>query len=259
MATVQLGGWVMCTVQGAVIGGLAMTAHAQTAPNEPLAPPKPARAIPAHDDDTPPMPPRPSALAAAAPGLTLEPPTESSPLDKAPMWRDRPVSVLLRVGVDIGGDEIFSGTTSDGSSVSMSGGGGGVISGGLLIAPDAPYAFEVTLGYKTTNQSFSNGSISFSRIPLDAILSFAPGNHRLGIGMTAHFAPTFDCNVSGICAGRVELDTSYGLLLQWAYTLHHVELGLRATVIGYHATEIITGATASFSGNSAGAFVDLRL
>jgi hypothetical protein len=241
MLLTQFRGWAMGT---AVLSGLITTAHAQTAPSEP-----PAPAAQAHDNDNPP-------IRLASPSAAPAPP---SPLDKSPMWRGRPFSVVLRLGADFGGDEIFSGTTSNGDSFSMTGGGGGVISGGFLIAPDAPYAFEITIGYKATTQSFSNGSISFSRVPVDAIASFAPGNHRLGIGVTAHFAPTLDCSVTGVCTGHAELDTSYGVLLQWAYTLHHLELGLRATFISYHATDTLSGATASFNGNSFGGFVGVRL
>ncbi|HET9621061.1 MAG TPA: hypothetical protein VFP84_06835 [Kofleriaceae bacterium] len=167
-----------------------------------------------------------------------------------------PVSLLLRVGYDVGGDDLVQISTSDGGSATVSAGRGATFAGGLLIQPEAPVTLELTIGYKVDARSFSNASFSFGTVPFDAILSFAPGGHRLGIGVTEHFATSLRC--SGDCSATVDFKATTGLVVQWAYSHRYGDFGVRGTFIGYQPAGAARNAP-SVSGSSVGAFAGVRL
>jgi hypothetical protein len=209
----------------------------------------PAYAIPAGDDDAPP------ARSPAANAPVASPPS-TGPYGGPPTveHRPRPVTFLLRTQADFGGDDLFSGQTTNGDSVSVPAGTGLTLAAGLIFQPDIPLAIELTAGYKLRILSASNGTVTFSRFPIDAIASFAPGHHRLGLGVTVHLSPSLDCSVSGICEANVPFDTAVGLILQWAYTLGRLDFGARATFLSYSVP-----GNSSFSGDTLGFFIGARL
>jgi len=162
----------------------------------------------------------------------------------------RPVGVLLRMGLDAGGDELASVEFSNGDSTKVRAGGLVSFAGGILFHPDAPFALEGTIGYKIDQAKAENGKISFSRVPVDVIASFAHGGHRLGAGGTIHLSPTYSCKVDGFCDGSVSYDNALGGIVQYAYGWgrdHGFELGVRGTLISYKRNGLPT-----LSGNCVG-------
>lgn len=167
----------------------------------------------------------------------------------------RRVSGLVRLGYDGGGEDLVSGRDADGEHFSLTAGGGATIAAGVSFTP-APYlALDVTVGYKRTAASIGDGNISFSRIPVDVVISRVAEHQRLGIGLTAHFAPTLGCDFTG-CREDLELDTAYGFLLQWIVNFNHVELGLRGTLLNYG---VGNGSDEQLHGSSLGAFIGARI
>lgn len=192
------------------------------------------------------------ALLAAAPATRAAGPGAArGTLDQAPAART--VGVLLRMGFDGGGDKLVTVQWDDGSSKTLKAGQLMTFAGGLLYHP-GDYAVEGTFGYKFDKVNGSNGSITFSRMPLDLVVSWAPGNHRLGAGPTVHLAPKFDCSATGVCAGTVNFNTAFGGIVQYAYGFPlgnaGMELGARYTVISYKASD----GGGSLSGNAIGGF-----
>lgn len=166
----------------------------------------------------------------------------------------RKVGFLLRVGLDAGGDELVKVSWSDGDTGSIKAGQLFTVAGGVLYRSDAPWAVEGTIGYKFDKVNGSNGSIQFSRIPIDLIVDWTHGGHRLGAGPTVHLAPKLSCDASGTCDGvsDVSYRTAIGGILQYAYGFPvglngGFDVGVRCTVIRYSGSGLRT-----IDGTSAG-------
>ncbi len=158
----------------------------------------------------------------------------------------RSVGFLLRMGFDFGGDKLTTVTWSDNTSADIKGGQLITFAAGAIYRPaEASYALEATLGYKFDKANGSNGSIGFTRIPLDVIASLAYGGHRIGVGPTVHFAPNFGCHASGICSSDTSFDTALGGVAQYAINFFGarstgLEVGLRYTYIRYKHVGLAT-------------------
>jgi hypothetical protein len=167
----------------------------------------------------------------------------------------RSVGVLFRLGLDHGGEELVELSYSDGRSSSIRAGQLVTFSGGILYQPAAPWSLEATIGYKVDRESASNGSVQFARIPVDVVLSYASQGHRVGAGLTAHVSPSLSCEgtVCGGAAVSVPLDTSFGMIAQYAHGFRRgdrgFEIGVRYTRISYAGDGI-----PAFDGSSIGAF-----
>jgi hypothetical protein len=148
----------------------------------------------------------------------------------------RPVGVLLRMGLDVGGDKLAEVQYANGDTAQLTAGGLVTFAAGVLIHPAAPWALEATVGYKIDKVNASNGTLQFSRIPVDVILSYANSGHRLGAGATVHLSPTGKCEVDGYCNESVSYNHALGGIVQYVYGWGRdrgVELGVRGTFIHY--------------------------
>lgn len=89
-----------------------------------------------------------------------------------------------------------------------------------------------TLGYLTDSVDASNGSVSFSRIPLELMGIHTTGPHTLGMGLTYHLSPELDLSDAGL--GSYEADDALGLALMYEYTFEsNFSVGVRYTNISY--------------------------
>lgn len=178
-----------------------------------------------------------------APGTYAPPPAAAPPVAGRPAdpgSQPRKLGLLVRMGLDFGGEKVADVTWSNGDTKTLKAGQLFTFSGGLFYHPAAPWALETTIGYKFDQANGSNGSIAFTRVPLDVVASFASGRHRIGVGPTVHFSPTFTCD-AGICfTTKVEtkFDTAIGGIAQYAYGFpvgrnSGFELAVRFTAIEY--------------------------
>jgi hypothetical protein len=189
--------------------------------------------------------------------VPVTPPITAAPAAEPPVPR-RDLRLLVRIGGDIGGHDVSQPLTR-GAGIGLSSGTGIAASSGLIYAPSAPWAFEVTLGYKRSwfwAQSERSSGYVFDRFPLDAIVSVAGDSQRLGVGGTAHISPTLHCPTDGDCVRNrdVSFDVSLGLIAQYVFMPNDVlELGLRYTYINYSALG------ASVAGSTIGVMVGVQL
>ncbi len=173
------------------------------------------------------------------------PPAAAAPSRRTPGSQPRKVGVLIRMAFDFGGDELGKVVWTDGKTTTLKAGQLATFSGGVLYHPDAPWALEATLGYKFDKANASNGTIGFTRVPLDVVASFQHGGHRLGVGPTVHFAPEFSCDATGVCNYKYKYDTALGAIAQYAYGLPvgrnaGLELAVRYTMIEYKGSGLLT-------------------
>jgi hypothetical protein len=158
--------------------------------------------------------------------------------------RTRNLGFLIRMNFDFGGDVVEEVSWTNGDSTKLKAGQLITFAGGVLYRPQAPWALETTLGYKFDKANGSNGTIEFTRIPLDVIASWANGGHRLGGGATLHFSPTFRCDATGVCSTTSSFDTALGGIVQYAYGYaignHGYDVGVRYTKIRYAGSGLPT-------------------
>jgi hypothetical protein len=96
---------------------------------------------------------------------------------------------------------------------------------------------DTTIGYKFDKVNGSNGSISFTRVPIDVVVSYANWGGRLGLGATYHAFASYSCDASGLCNNSVKFPNAFGGIAQLAYALKLktflLDVGLRYTLIKY--------------------------
>jgi hypothetical protein len=262
----------------AVCAVLALAGIATEARANPVDPPPPAVAgspAPVADPQTPRDTGQQPAARATAPGAPVAPVAPVGPvapvapigpvapvaLEVPERRRVRPVGVLLRIGVEYGGDTVKKIMSSQGTDM-LSAGGQVAFGAGVLIHPQAAWTLEATLGYKFERLVYTSGTAELTRFPMDVIASLRTGDVRAGLGVTAHLAPMFSCNVPSACVESVPLDVAYGLVSQIAYGLHGrgswgIDLALRVTFIRYTGDGVkqLTGGDQLIDGRCVGAFI----
>ncbi|MFM2057869.1 MAG: hypothetical protein RLY71_2254 [Pseudomonadota bacterium] len=124
---------------------------------------------------------------------------------------------VFGVGLTGGGETLVTVPFQDGSSQKISSGGQVHLYGGLRLPVMPRFAVQATIGYHFDNVSASNGSVRFSRFPVELLGQFdvAP-QVRLNGGV--RFATGTKVTSSGVASG---LDTSFsaspGLVLEGEY------------------------------------------
>lgn len=198
----------------------------------------------------------------AAPPSSPAPQPASAPEEPAPASA-RPLSLLLRLGAEFGGDDLFQIMSSDSKSTTITAGGRLALSAGLFFHGQLPFTVEATVGYKFDNREYSNGSIEFTRVPIDVIASGRLYGLRAGVGVTMHLAPSLSCKVTDLCTGAISFDTALGGILQFAYSFNQggngsLDIGIRFTSITYKARMVRSNATSTeLDGSCTGLFIGL--
>ncbi len=141
------------------------------------------------------------------------------------------VSPVLKMGFDFGGDKIAT-TTSGGS---IKGNDGLFLGGGASILTDSKdIEVEVTLSWKYANLTASDGDLSFTRFPLDALVFYRLPQFRVGGGLTYHLNPKFSGSGVASSLDGFKFDNAVGLVLQGDYLIgKKFSLGLRYTTLEY--------------------------
>jgi outer membrane protein with beta-barrel domain len=153
------------------------------------------------------------------------------------------VRPAFKVGADLGGDTLISLPVSGGGSDTrkLTAGQGLFLGAGASILSEAKdLEGEVTLSYKFAGISAQNGDITWSVLPLDALLFYRIPNFRFGGGITFHLNPTL--KGSGVASGlQANYKNAAGLVLQGDYMFgDKIKLGLRYVGVKYQADTITT-------------------
>src|SRR5712691_1221874 len=154
------------------------------------------------------------------------------------------VRPMLKAGFDFGGDKLITVIFADGSTKSINANEGLYFGGGVSILSDSKdIETEVSLSYKTTGINASNGSVDWTRFPLEVLVFYRLPQFRLGGGLTYHLSPKL--SGSGP-AGNIstKFDDSAGFVLQADYLLQKITFGLRYTSLQYK----VGGASAKSDG-----------
>ena len=154
-------------------------------------------------------------------------------------------------GLHFGGDDLVKVTYTDGSSDSIQ--AGRLLSLAIGVTEQISYNVQgrVSLGYKYDFIKADNGTVSFSRMPLDILAMYYKHQWMFGGGLTFHLSPEVEVDVTPSVTGPPAYDTAYGLVLAFDYNTYGYYqrdwyLGGRVTLINYK------NPTGSFSGNSVG-------
>jgi hypothetical protein len=144
------------------------------------------------------------------------------------------VRPMFKAGFDTGGDTLVTAVFTNGSTQSIKANDGLYVGGGVSILNDAKdLQGEVTLSYKIESIDANNGSIEFTRFPLEALVFYRESRFRLGGGLTYHLSPKV--KGSGIVGGlNVEFKDALGVILQADYLVwREMAVGLRYTMLEY--------------------------
>lgn len=144
------------------------------------------------------------------------------------------VEPMLKVGADFGGDELVTVTFTNGDTRTIHANDGLFLGGGVSILNDErDVEAEISLSFKFDTINASNGEVTWSRWPLDALLFYRLPSMRVGGGLTYHINP--ELKGSGV-VGNVfdKYDNALGFIVQADYSIserHHI--GVRYTGIEY--------------------------
>lgn len=161
---------------------------------------------------------------------------------------------VIEGGLHAGGDDLETVTFTDGSSETIKAGDGLSLAFGARFDISDDLEMAATLGIKIDSIDAQNGSLDWTRYPLNGILLYKMDDWRFGGGLTYHMSPTLEGD--GVVVGKAEFDDALGALLDVRYFFSEpAYVGGRATFIDY---EVING-SASVSGNSIGVTVGVNL
>ena len=164
---------------------------------------------------------------------------------------------LVRMGLDSGGDDLITVVYSGGETADIKAGQLFTFAGGIMYHPEATnYAVEATIGYKFDKANATNGTVEFTRMPIDLIASYRNENHRIGAGLTYHLSPELTCEISAICSGNVNFSDAQGFVIQYGYEFETLtgsilDIGVRYTSIDYE----MEGISGEVDGSAPGIFV----
>jgi hypothetical protein len=154
----------------------------------------------------------------------------------------RPVRPLVGIGLTFGGDKLASVDFTDGSSESIRSGGLFTLYAGAEFRVSDVMAIQATLGYHADSTSAaSNGSLRFSRYPLD-LLALYRVNDRVRLGGGVEFVNSPKVAGSGDLGNiNVGFKNSTGLVLEGEY-LFTPKFGMKARVAAHEFESKATGA-----------------
>jgi hypothetical protein len=114
---------------------------------------------------------------------------------------------------------------------------------------------QATVGYKFGGPQASNGSVTFTVIPVELIEFYRAGNIRAGLGLSYHSSPTLEVSVPGFSGnGTYNFNDVMGTVVQigWAPAGGVFSIDLRMTSVNFKQKNV-SGAK-DISGNTAGIY-----
>ena len=176
-------------------------------------------------------------LISATPTLALaDLPTEAP----APQKK---IDFLVGGGLTFGGDDIADVQVIDYDDDESS---EDVTAGGLIhfytginaYIPDSDFSIQTTIGYHVDGIFASNGSVAFTRYPLELIPYYNFSRFRVGLGLSYHINPEFSGD-SDAHLGDREYDNALGLVASVEVKIgSHFAVGLHYTDIDYDLSKI---------------------
>ena len=134
--------------------------------------------------------------------------------------QDIPLQFVGAIMFTSGGDKLYSGTYTNGSTYDITSGGTVAFNAGASYAVTPLVDVQVTLGYHTSSTSATNGNIDFTRYPLE-IMGFYKLNDQFRLGAGARSAMSAKTSTSGVAAslGNFEFKPAIGSIIELQYLL----------------------------------------
>ena len=141
---------------------------------------------------------------------------------------------LIKGGYDFGGDTLQNVQFQDGTTESIKANDGFYVGGGIAFIPDiANFETQLTIAWKYTGVTASNGDITFTRFPIEALVFYNWDYFRLGGGLTYHLNPKLK-RTGVVAGGSIDFSSRVGAIAQLDYRItENVAVGVRYTAITY--------------------------
>lgn len=162
-------------------------------------------------------------------------------------WTPGTWKMVTDIGFNGGGDKLATATFNGNLNTSIYAGNGLFGDYGLQRNfSDSLWSFKATAGLDYWYNGGDQGTMRFSRFPVDVLALYSSGDHHIGFGVTEHFDPHL--NGGGVVANE-DFNNATGIVLQYQYWV----FGIRATSIHY---KLSNGCTTGcdFNGSSLGVF-----
>jgi len=163
----------------------------------------------------------------------------------APAFAGPAVRPLLGVGLTFGGDTLATTFFTDGTQIDIKAGQLLQLHGGLEYRATPLLSVQATVGYHVDNSSASNGSVRFSRIPVELLGHFHASDKWLfGGGLRLVNSPKLSSSGAASSVGSVDFDNTTGTVIEGEYrTSFKLGFKLRYVSEKYEAKAPFTGAT----------------
>jgi hypothetical protein len=163
---------------------------------------------------------------------------------------NRAVRPLIGIGLTFGGDKLATADFTDGTSDTIRAGGLVTFYGGVEFRATDVLAVQATVGYHVDDtRAASNGSIRFSRYPVDVLALFSI-NDKVRLGGGVEFVNSPKLTGSGAVGSfTVEFKNSVGLVLEGEY-LFTRNFGMKARAASH--TFKIKGSSEEVNGSYGG-------
>lgn len=123
-------------------------------------------------------------------------------------------------GVSFGGDELASGSYTNGGSFSIKAGSGLMLNLGVAVPLTDKVDGVVTVGYHSASTSATNGDVSFKRTPIELLGFYAlDKNWRAGGGLRSASSAKLSSSGAASSVGNYDFDNSLGAVLEVQYLM----------------------------------------
>jgi hypothetical protein len=127
---------------------------------------------------------------------------------------------LINMGLTYGGDDIFTATTTTGSTKNVK--GGGLVQfglGGLYQFESAPMALLLTANYHVDSVTASNGDLNFHRYPIETLAYYTGAERfRIGGGVRIVTSPEASMTING-ATQKIVFDNATGYVAELGYKM----------------------------------------
>jgi hypothetical protein len=132
-----------------------------------------------------------------------------------------PARFFLSLGYSVGGDTLATAQYTNGTSGSVRAGSGGLLQAGIDIRLNPYWGLQGSVGFQQDSQNATNGSIAFTRYPIEALAFFYPRERfRIGAGVRKAVGATLGGSGVGNI-GTVDFDSSLGTVVECEFLTRH--------------------------------------
>jgi len=128
-----------------------------------------------------------------------------------------PFKFLLGAGLTFGGDTLATVQFDDGTSEDVDGGGLVHLYAGAEYRLGTAVSLQATVGYHVDDSAGSDGSVRFSRMPVD-LLAYYHFNDQVRLGAGVQFVNNPELKGSGVASGvNVKFKSTTGTIVEGEY------------------------------------------